>query len=370
MYFEERAPVDRNELCISAAASSARFSDFASKCQGLFPTVAQSTLAKIAPAELSRLLTAEGSIQDLQPNSHGPSSFLFSTWDFTQKTRAKLTKMIENWGSVLCLGCPTLAITIAQASPDAKIVLVDANERRLNTPGKQFIVNRDISQLSGNEFKGAFSECVLDPPWYLLDFLWWIWIARRSLSTNGHLIFPLFGSHTRPSAHQDRQAILRWCQTLGFEIEIFNDLADYTVPSFEGHILKRAGLPVSPWKRADIVKARVKRDIEADLRPPQPPSKPFVFQIEHSDILIEVSFDRYDSSNPDLLLEPIDGFLMKSPSRGELGNKVSNVFTSTGKRAICTRPLEFAHKLFRVSKGQEREDSLPTALQALLDNGG
>lgn len=345
MQIKADAPYNLEKLCLSAAKASKNFEEFAAKCKGLFPTEAHSVLSKAAPAELERLLKRRISPSDLPDARSAQASFAFSTWDFTPETNEAVASLLDFSRSVLCLGCPTIASAIATKKSLPTPVLIDANEHRLKKGQNPIHIDFDISCLSGKEFSGAFSGCVLDPPWYMEDLFWWIWIARNSLEERGLLVFPLFGEMTRPTGSRDRDLVIEWSKRLGFAIEIQVEAASYLVPSFEAHILHRAGLPTSPWKKADLVFARVENAVHDDCVPTRPKVKPPVFHSFYQNVLIEVLIDRFDSTTEHLIKEPEGGYLMTSPSRSELGNSSSNVFTSTGKRAICSRPMELVRKL-------------------------
>ena len=349
--FNERA----SDICESAIASSRNLSEALQACEGLFPTIAVSRFLEIDAVRTQEWLAEASNSSNSPPNGVDRSgSFVLSTWEYFKDNLDAISSIAWQPGARVCLlGAPTLGKLLPASSSEKPHILVDLRKSNSDSIENYIHFAYDINALSGSEFSGAFDACVLDPPWYLDSYLKWIDVADDYCNEGGTIAFSLLGRLTRPSAENDRQVILESCRKSGLTVEIHPNLILYDVPLFEGAILRRAGIPAVPWKRADLVVAT--RDGHKSTRIyTKLPKKLDLFQeIRLGGITVEIVFDRYNHIQPEKnILIPSEGYWMKTPSRRELGLADCNVFTSNGARFISPRPIELYSGLLSLQRGE------------------
>lgn len=333
-------------MCSNAYFSAYDLKEFIRGCRGMFPLQILETLNSLN-LPLDPLLSQEN-LQENQENKVTLfSSFINSTWDFTSESSEFIAdEILKNETKVLSLGAPSIFNHTNKIKDSSQHVLIDLGKNR--APNKPYVTSLkyDIDFLCGKEFTNAFDGCVLDPPWYLEHYLHWIKIANDSCKIGKKIIFPLFGALTRPTAVDDRNEIINFCEKLGLKPQVHEEKILYSVPTFEAEILKRAKFPVFDWKLADLVICTKLKETDfqenASVYPKQ--NKTLIKQIEFKNGLIDIALDRYTESGP-MWTTPQGGFLMTTTSARDVGNTQSNLFTSEGKRLICNRPIDFISNL-------------------------
>lgn len=312
-------------------------------CEGLFPTIAVSQFRALDKGRTERWIeqaASEAESQNARATNY-PASFFLSTWDFCAEELEIISlNTMKSVQRTCLLGVPSLAPFLSRVSESRPHVLIDLRVRSTNCNKSVICLSLDINSLDGRELSESFDLCFLDPPWYIKNYIKWIDIAGEYCREGGTIAFALLGRLTRPTAVSDREQILEHCRLHGLTVEIQKDLVLYDPPSFERHMLWRAGIPPVPWKRADLVIA--KRDHwNASLRdiPQSEPLRPFR-QVEIFGILVDIIFDRYQAVAKDLLTEPLGGYWMETPSRRVPGLSDCNVFTSNGAKFISPRPVD------------------------------
>lgn len=169
-------------------------------------------------------------------------------WYFTGTTQQLLASHLK--GDVLLVGTPSLL----EVSPHA--LLVD------NSPWVPYrfdLQGVPHSTLPFEEFEttGRFETAALDPPWYFPTLISWVDKAATLTRRGGHVVFPLLGAGTRPTAHIDRTRLLGHCARIG-TLEIFEDAVLYDTPLFEREALRAAGIEMhEAWRVADLIRLRV-----------------------------------------------------------------------------------------------------------------
>ncbi len=348
----------RDAVCSAAIRTSRSLDEYFQQCEGLFPTEARDVLLSFKDGErIFHDLSAHQSLPSRDAFIER-SSFLHSTWDFSEKTSQYIADEIEkNIGRTLFLGTPSVAKKLAKKFTDFSHLIIDIDPQRLTSINNIGIIQYDINLLSGKEFRGAFDICVFDPPWYIHHYLHWLDVAFQSCRAGAKIIFPLFGKLTRPSAADDREKILRRCAEFGARTELRSGQATYKIPSFERGILERAGIHPVTWKRADIAVVQIGKSTQESLLPHICPPAPVVESYTINDKLIELAIDRHLSNEIDLWAEPPGGFQMPNPSIRDDGNRISNMFISNGTRIICNRPIDIVRIMRDISQRQ-REDQI------------
>lgn len=337
-------------VCRDALASASDLKSALHLCRGLFPTLAiEEFLGLDRQWTLEKLKSQREELNSVGSSTHEGSSFVLSTWEYSDSCIEYLIE--RSWGSdsrVCLIGCPTLVSYLPVRESAYSHLLIDLRTPVAQDSQKFRHLRYDVNCLSGEEFEGLFDTCFIDPPWYVDSYHRWIDIAVSYCRQGGLVAFSLLGSMTRPSAIEDRERILEHCESRGLEIRIYEDAILYDVPEFEQAMLRRAGVPIFPWKRADLVVGRLaaKPDLGGvDLAGPVAPFGHVVL----SSLSIDVVFDRHDLTESRNLSAGVGGYWMVSPSRRERGLSDCNVFTSNGARFIAAQPFDLYCKLRSLS---------------------
>jgi hypothetical protein len=179
-------------------------------------------------------------------------------WYYTASCSATLAKILTRYvGDVLCLGAPTVAVSIARLG--RKVYLADRNpllDKRF--PGKNHYLKLMLWDLYEPLPLGrSFPIVFFDAPWYLESIELWLWQASRVLERNGLIAFSIFPSLLRPTAEYERHHVLDKARRLG-KVEITSDVLEYETPLFEYEALASCGINLrANWRHADLVLLRV-----------------------------------------------------------------------------------------------------------------
>lgn len=345
-------------VCQDAVKQANNLAHALQACEGLFPTLAVSQFLKINRQRTQQWLAEAAS--DTHPSMSATkegSSFVLSTWDFCKDRLKELSSVAWHSKSRVCLlGVPSLVQHLPVAVSERPHLLLDLRTPASGVPEGVLQLPCDIDALSGCEFDCAFDACFLDPPWYMESYLRWIDIAGSYCRDGGSIAFALLGRLTRPSATDDRERILAHCRARGLSPHLYENFVLYEPPSYERHMLARAGIPPVPWKRADLVLATCDRWVSSHCV--EPPTKLRIFkQARLSGLTIDVVFDRYEHDAMKILLIGEGGYWMETPSHRVPGLKDCNVFTSNGARFISPRPIDLFANLVSLQR------SGPTKIQ-------
>ncbi len=337
--FERRV----ESICADAFEHADCLRDSLQACEGLFPTIAVSHFVAFDRKRTKRWIQQAASEVPSQTQRDGElaASFFLSTWDFCPEHIGTIAAFTLNANQRTCLlGVPSLVPFLSSTNESRPHVLVDLRVPLTEYTKNVICLSRDINTLNGRELLEAFDLCVLDPPWYLGNYFKWIDIAGSYCRDGGSIAFPLLGGLTRPTADRDREEILEYCRTRGLSVRIHKNVVLYDTPSFERHMLWRAGIPPILWKRADLVIATRDRWQPSTRDFPQADPLPPFRQSRVFEVLVDIVFDRYETTATDLLLQPADGYWMETPSRRVPSISHCNVFTSNGAKFISPRPID------------------------------
>ena len=234
-----------------AEADGARtLSDFSSNAQGAFPTV--------VAARLEALGIPVAPDPGLGPLAQQPDPELHPLdfeWYFSRQCADRLAAMLASRGGhILCLGAPTVAEALAARGHDA--VLVDRNplvRARLGAVAARLdLRTHDLD--APLEATHQFDAVFFDAPWYPEIEELWLWQASRAVRPGGLILFSLLPQLVRPTATEDRSAILAEAAALG-RATVLEGALRYDTPLFEAEALDACGLPRLPaWRVADLVR--------------------------------------------------------------------------------------------------------------------
>lgn len=233
--------------------------EFFAATHGAFPSLVaeRCRLLPVHPA-LRALLDglSDGVPSSVSRVGHEPHPLDYE-WYFTQETADSLAATMPD-GSVLCLGVPTVAESLAALGRYS--TLVDRNPLTLDEVTTRSpsvtVVEGDIPSTPDVP---SSDLVVLDPPWYEWEFRQWLLFAAECTNEGGHILMPLVPSLVRPSAHAERSRLLDLAAGIGRVATQPRSLR-YETPLFEYEVLRRNGLPLSrPWRTADLLIVTVER---------------------------------------------------------------------------------------------------------------
>ena len=344
--------LDAEKVCRLAMKESQGLTEALQSCEGLFPTLAMSHFSKLNSDLMNRWVTdARHTRLTADSSQVKQESFPLSTWIFSHRSRKELSKVLWDGSVRVCLlGVPSLVDFLPTVIGAKRHLLVDLLGSNVFNPEQVSKLSYDINLLDGSEFFGAFDVCVLDPPWYVADYVKWISIAASYCKNNGIVAFPLLGRMTKPTAKLDRKQILSFCRSFGLQVQVLRGAILYDPPSFERSMLLRSGIPAVQWKRADLVLARCcskSNVIDTPTRQPSP-MKPLV-RIKVGKVVADIVLDRFDDQKDRCVRIPQGGYWMKTPSRREGGLAECNVFFSNGARFISDRPFNLLAQLEQIN---------------------
>lgn len=330
-------------ICANAFEHADTLRDGLQACEGLFPTVAVSHFLAFNRKRTERWI--EQAATEVQSRTLGErdfaDSFFLSTWDFCAEHISTIAAYTVNSERRTCLlSVPSLVPFLSATSESRPHVLIDLRVPITETTKSVSCLPKDIITLNGHELSEAFDLCVLDPPWYVRNYIKWIDIAGSYCRDGGIIAFALLGRLTRPTADSDREEILEYCRARGLSVKIHNKVVLYDTPYFERHMLWRACIPPVPWKRADLVIATRDRWKPSLCKFPQPDPLPPFGQTSAFGIVVDIVFDRYETAAKELIQQPSDGYWMETPSRRVPNISHCNVFTSNGAKFISPRPID------------------------------
>lgn len=245
----------RVDALLSTAKPEINLLDAARNAKGMFP------------AELQRRFRERGIVLsqstgriNYKPPTYSPELHaLDGEWYFTESTSAELGRLVGT-GRVCLLGTPTVAASLDASS----FTLIDRSpfiRDRFNfhEAGAKIVT----SNVEDTDIDSGFDVVLFDPPWYVPQLLQWFSLAARAVSPQGKIMFPLLGELTRPTAQQEREALLTLAAAVG-EVEVFPSAIEYDIPLFEQQALAASGIQLDgPWRRADLVAVRVRSLIAA-----------------------------------------------------------------------------------------------------------
>lgn len=165
-------------------------------------------------------------------------------WYFTEETSRGLASQLGP--APLLLGTPSVAEVAERGT------LVD-DSAWVSVKFKLSMVRVENYPIEDVKLTDGYDSAVLDPPWYSRALVEWLQFASHLTVAGGTIMVPLMGELTRPSAREDRKAILTLASAIGPN-EIRADALQYSLPHFETAALRAGGLEIAaPWRRADLL---------------------------------------------------------------------------------------------------------------------
>jgi hypothetical protein len=175
-------------------------------------------------------------------------------WRFSPQSLSVFDRLFVELGSkrVAVLGAPSLYLHLSTSPIVAH--LYDKNAHlieQLRDAGFLDATHCDLFEYQPDA--DNFDAVVADPPWYVEHYFAFIDSARAILQPQGHLIASVPPRLTRPSAADDRKAIIDYAFDMGFDIyAVHRGALQYDSPPFEVAALRAEGIELRDWRYGDI----------------------------------------------------------------------------------------------------------------------
>jgi hypothetical protein len=197
---------------------------------------------------------------------------------------------------------------------------------------------------------------IFDAPWYLGDILDWLVAACKLVRPGGTIVFALFPSLVRPTAHTERHLILDMAAKIG-RVSVTEDLLWYETPLFEWEALKATGLEcIGNWRRGDLVVIRDKKTVSISAssfpRRKDVDGRWHTFIIGSQVVKIRADLKRQYSGSSQTLISEVEGsFILPSVSlRDDRRGKV-DVWTSRNRVGVAGAPDALSAILYDLQAG-------------------
>ena len=255
--------------------------------------------------------------------------------------------------NVLLLGMPTLFATCIIKDINPKITLIEKNKPivqsflKLKSGKKHFnILESDIFNINPKVI-GKYHCIVMDPPWYSLYFLQFMWLAAQCIEIGGIIGISLPPIVTRPNIDIERIEWFTFCQNNGLVLEnLYANKLHYAMPFFEFNAFRAAGIEdIFPfWRKGDLAIFR-KIHSNSTERPVYKENKLKWLEKEFQNVRVRFKNEDKKIKDNEIRIEHlIKGDILPSVSSRDERRKDANIWTS-GNRIFKVNNV---NKLFQL----------------------
>jgi len=179
------------------------------------------------------------------------------------------------------------------------------------------------------------SVVVVDPPWYLDLALPMLAAAAASLVPGGWLFVSLPPEGVRPTAREDRVAVLDYVHELGMALEgQYPRSLTYQTPFFEQNALAAAGLAVrSNWRTGDLAVFRKAHEGAADSLIPRSSMSTWT-EVDIGSTRVFVRNEGSEAGDAPGLVPIVGGNVLPTVRRRDPRRQLASVITS-GNRVFA-----------------------------------
>lgn len=282
------------------------------------------------------------------------------------------SKLNNSTDKILLLGMPTLFATASLRDSANDITLVERNEpiikglKKLKYNKKRFkILNANIFKINPIEI-GKYNCVIMDPPWYSLYFVQFIWLASQCVKIGGTVIISLPPINTRPSIETERMEWFKFCQQQGLILENFHaQVFQYVMPFFEFNAFRAAGVEdiLPNWRKGDLAIFRKVED-KKSKRPTLKENLPNWVEKEINSVRFRVKLNNSKKIIKELTIKHlISGDILPTVSSREPLRNIANVWTSGNRIYMVSDPNHF----FKILKNYEQLPPKTTKNKNIVD---
>jgi hypothetical protein len=261
-------------------------------------------------------------------------------WRFAEETGVRLADLANSAGSVLLIGCPSLAPILSGRGRRGQLIERNpnyvSNDKNFNVVYADLRFERPV--LVG---AGRFACAFVDPPWYPQELLHWTNFGLSQIENGGAVFFSLWPASVRPTALDEHRQILGAMSKVG-RLEQLGTVS-YQLPPFERRALQASAQSASERKGTLF---RLTKDSHQFLEVPEfqkSVSEWLRFTLSGEQLAILVgSGDRQNA--PDKLFE-IEPFTLTDTSRRNVKLPSINIWTSKNRVARLFEPAKLANQI-------------------------
>jgi hypothetical protein len=249
-------------------SSAASFYDFVTLADGMHPSELFQRLIDYAGSDVllqerARALVTEAKIP-VSGEGHPQGASLAlphpldAEWRFTDATAEHLLKIsiqaTSPGNSILLMGVPSVVLAALRSDYDRRFVVL--GESNIITDGLRKITAQDNRFAHDSDQDYDVSAAVLDPPWYLDQFLGMLGEASSRCLIGGHIIGSAPSEGVRPSIREDLGLVQEAAARCGLtQISREVGVLAYRTPLFELNALRASGIGawLPNWRRGNLI---------------------------------------------------------------------------------------------------------------------
>ena len=292
---------------------------------------------------------------------------LDAQWYFDMSTARRIVEMFPSGTtSVLALGMPTVASVAAADIED--VTLVDISPRFSPGGAAEWPALKNVNivrhDLDENKYLNQVEVdvVIMDPPWYIENYLAWLHSAVSACRYDGLLIVALPQILASRRSLPERQEIIEILRSVG-TVDLVADALSYVTPSFELPVLKADNLHfLTRWRRADLALVNLrKKDLPYEFPSQQNMSW------KYRNVCGRVVRSYSESPTAGILpeIQPLIGsnnYRLIHVTRNYLWSSSANLVTSRGHAASVTKWGSLPHILDLLEGGHALDDAVSGAL--------
>lgn len=335
-----------------AGALKDRPTDFAAlvrQMPGVDPILIHQVLSSspTLSTDVSRTLVHDAQRHPPRPTAPHPTPVphpLDFDWRYGDSAVQALTQLVSGLvsddGCIALIGAPTLIRPLLAQSPSYNIHLIDRNPlwqpafRDVNLHTIDVAIDPCPPILVGRaEF------VVIDPPWYTNSYANFMWFGRQLLKLSGMLAVSVLQVGTRPTAKEDRKALMLAAKQHGFQlVDKHAAVLGYATPPFEKNALGAAGInaPLDEWRYADLWLFSADRDPSVERPMGTDISEWHEVRFDE----VRILFDSRANSGSLALESVIPGDILPSISARHPARERATVWTSGNRIFACKNSVD------------------------------
>lgn len=320
---------------------------------GVDPSEVRASLLRIGEAKFAREphsavvrgLWAASAAEAVDPGSDLPVPHpLDFDWRFDLPTRRSLldrSERLAEGAELVCLGTPTVFFEAVKTGSSIPFLL-DGNDATTCAAARHAgdrVLRIDVADSGVPDIQAGV--VVSDPPWYPDHMFAFMWLARRLLAPNGHLLLTLPPVGTRPGIVEERRALFAWGEALGLtRLRVEAGAARYISPLYEWNALRVARLADVPldWRAGDLVVFRRGERGQPPGRPNLPTTARVWREVELQGVRLRIRARPASVPCAPALRSLVPGEILPSVSRRDTRRREADVWTSGNRVFACDSP--------------------------------
>ena len=271
-------------------------------------------------------------LEECAPEPH-PLDF---DWRFTGSTASSIADLLKPHHTIACIGCPTIFDRLIRTRHNAH--LIDQNPF-YGHHYQQYDIPVTPQNIEHADILAMFPHgVILDPPWYVGDYLSWLHRIVPQLSVGASLYIVVYPSTIRPSAPLERAYLTHLMSRIGL-LRILDIDVRYEMPEFERRTLKSRCVPHDhDWRTAELWHLVIEQKT-SQRQPPTTQRRWTDWQRFRRKKRTVALWNEKKIDCSDIMPPYIDNtYILRSVSAAEPARDRINVWTSTNHAALVKLP--------------------------------